>query len=99
MGLAGTFVFSCTDGWFTGRNLLGLTGSGLCFRGLKREAPTACVLGTQSLALMIEEASNLGIDDIQCMVSTMTRKVSESLHHDRPQAIREQAAEAIGGHG
>lgn len=83
----------------TGRALLGLVGGGLFLSGLTRKAPTACILGTAGLALMIEGATNAGMDDIQCMASTVTRKVSESVAHDgRHVGRKNQMAEAAGVH-
>lgn len=66
----------------TGRALLGLIGGGLFLSGLAREAPTACVLGTAGLGLMIEAATNAGIDDIARVPEKVSKIAAESLGHD-----------------
>lgn len=68
-----------------GRALLGLIGGGLFLRGLMREAPAACFLGTAGLALMIEGATNAGIEDIKRVpekVTEMVEMVEENFGHD-----------------
>lgn len=79
-----------------GRAMLGLLGGGLFLRGLTCEAPTACVFGTVGLALMIEGATNAGVEDIQCLTSCMTKKVAENLDHNGRDAGRRQPAEPAG---
>jgi hypothetical protein len=75
-------------GWSpTGRALLTLLGGGLFLRGLMREAPMACVLGTAGLALMIEGISNTGIEDIQRLSSSWMEKAAENVDHS-PQRNR-----------
>jgi hypothetical protein len=66
----------------TGRALLGLIGGGLFLSGLTREAPTACILGTVGLGLMIEAASNAGIDDIAELPTKVKKIVAENFGHD-----------------
>lgn len=65
-----------------GRALLGLIGGGLFLRGLMREAPTACFLGTAGLALMIEAATNAGIEDIKQVPEKISKMTAESFGHD-----------------
>jgi len=82
-----------------GRTLLGLIGGGLFLSGLRREAPTACVLGTVGLGLIIEAATNAGIEDIT-HISSKARKIpEESLGHDGRSAGRRQRMTQMAGDG
>jgi hypothetical protein len=74
----------------TGRALLGLIGGGLFLSGLTREAPTACILGTAGLALMIEGATNAGIEDITHMSSKVAKIAAENFGHDGRNAGRQE---------
>jgi hypothetical protein len=65
----------------TGRALLGVIGGGLFLSGLMRDAPMACVLGTAGLALMIEGATNAGIEDITHLPSKMSNMAAENFDH------------------
>lgn len=80
----------------TGRALLTLLGGGLFLRGLTREAPMACVLGTAGIALMIEGISNAGIEDIRRFSSTWTEKAAENVDHmpQRTKGSKRAMAEA-----
>jgi hypothetical protein len=70
-------------GWSpTGRAILGAIGGGLFLSGLTQSAPTACVLGTAGLALMIEAATNAGIEDISNVSSKVERIARETFGHD-----------------
>jgi hypothetical protein len=70
-------------GWSpTGRAMLGLIGGGLFLRGLMAEAPKACFLGTAGLALMIEGATNAGIEDIKRMPEKVAEITTETFGHD-----------------
>jgi uncharacterized membrane protein len=70
-------------GWSpTGRAMLGAIGGGLFLSGLTRSAPTACILGTAGLALMIEAATNAGIEDISNVSSKVEKMARESFGHD-----------------
>ncbi len=75
-----------------GRTLLTLIGGGLFLRGLTRKAPTACLLGTAGLALMIEGASNAGIEDITQMPSKIAKIAAENLDHPQPKTARKERA-------
>jgi hypothetical protein len=60
------------------RALMGLAGAGLFLYGLTQKAPLACFLGTAGVALTIEGAANLGIEDMKRVpeaVSGMAEKV------------------------
>lgn len=77
----------------TGRAVLGLIGGGLFLSGLMREAPTACVLGTVGLGLMIEGATNAGIEDISQMPAKAAQIAAHNFGHDgRKPKRREPAA-------
>lgn len=80
-----------------GRALLTLIGGGLFLRGLTREAPTACVLGTAGLALMIEGASNAGIEDITQLPSKIEKIAAENLDHDGRAVRRKKRATQTSG--
>ncbi|HEY7326044.1 MAG TPA: YtxH domain-containing protein [Gemmataceae bacterium] len=70
-------------GWSpAGRVMLGAIGGGLFLSGLTRSAPTACILGTAGLALMIEAATNAGIEDISNVSSKVERIARENFGHD-----------------
>lgn len=76
-----------------GRMMLGMIGGGLFLSGLRREAPTACVLGTAGLALMIEGATNAGIEDISQMPAKAAQIAAHNFGHDgRKPKRREPAA-------
>jgi hypothetical protein len=80
-------------GWSpAGRALLGVVGGGLFLTGLTRQAPTACVLGTAGLALMIEGATNAGIEDITQAPSKVARIAAERFGHDGRQTTRRDRA-------
>jgi hypothetical protein len=81
----------------TGRAMLGAIGGGLFLSGLTRKAPTACVLGTAGLGLIIEAATNAGIEDIAQMPSKITKMATEKLGHDgRSTQRRQRASEPAG---
>lgn len=82
-----------------GRALLGLIGGGLFLSGLRRKAPTACILGTAGLALILEGVTNAGIEDI-AHISSQGRKIAEeSIGHDgRSTGRRQQRAEKAAAH-
>lgn len=80
-----------------GRAVLGAIGSALFLSGLTRQAPTACVLGTAGLGLMIEAATNAGIEDISQMSSKVTKMATETLGHDGRQTQRRQRASEPAG--
>jgi hypothetical protein len=65
-----------------GRAMLGMIGGGLFLSGLTRQAPTACILGTAGLALMIEGATNAGMEDIAQVSSKAAKMVTENFAHD-----------------
>ena len=79
-------------GWSpTTRALMAGIGGGLFLFGLTQRAPTACILGTAGLALAAEDATNLGVDDIQQAASCAMHKaqsmagsmgIGSSAHHD-----------------
>src|SRR5579871_979934 len=76
-------------GWSpTGRAMLGAIGGALFLSGLMREAPTACILGTAGLGLMIEAATNAGIEDITQIQSKMANMAREKFGHDGRQTHR-----------
>jgi len=75
-----------------GRVLLGVIGGGLFLSGLTRTAPTACVLGTAGLALMIEGATNAGIEDITHLPSKAAKIAREKFGHDGRKAQRHKSA-------
>lgn len=81
-------------GWSpTGRVLLGVIGGGLFLSGLGRSAPTACIMGTAGLALMIEGATNAGIEDVTQMPSKLANIARHSIGHDgRNPGRRERAS-------
>ena len=80
-----------------GRTLLGVIGGGLFLSGLRRQAPTACVLGTAGLALIIEGVTNAGMEDIAQISSTGRKIVEESFGHDgRSVGRKQQMAEMAG---
>jgi uncharacterized membrane protein len=74
----------------TGRAILGAIGGGLFLSGLTQKAPTACVLGTAGLALMIEAATNAGIEEITHMPSKAKKMAMETFGHDGRKAPRPQ---------
>jgi len=78
----------------TGRALLGMIGGGLLLSGLMKEAPTGCVLGTVGLGLMIEAATNAGIDDITAMPSKVKQMAADCLGQEaeRTQAVAQTAS-------
>lgn len=76
----------------TGRALLAALGGGLFLSGLTRKAPTACILGTAGLALMIEAATNAGIEDITHMPSEVERFATENWGHDGRRAGQSEPA-------
>jgi len=85
-------------GWSpAGRVMLGLIGGGIFLSGLTKEAPTACVLGTLGLGLMIEAATNAGIDDIAEMPTKVRKIAAESFGHDGKATPRPQAAAQMAG--
>jgi len=85
-------------GWSpTGRAMLGLIGGGLFLSGLTKEAPTACVLGTVGLGLMIEAATNAGIDDITEMPTKVKKMAAEKFGHDGKAIRRPQGAAQMAG--
>jgi hypothetical protein len=80
-----------------GRTMLGLIGGGLFLTGLTREAPTACILGTVGLGLMIEAASNAGIDDI-AEIPTKVRKIAaKNFGHDGRETRRQEPTPRMAG--
>jgi hypothetical protein len=80
-------------GWSpTGRAVLGAIGGGLFLSGLTRSAPTACILGTAGLALIVEAATNAGIEDIANVSSKAQRIASEKFGHDGRSARRPERA-------
>ncbi|HZV07362.1 MAG TPA: hypothetical protein VE999_19925 [Gemmataceae bacterium] len=80
-------------GWSpTGRAMLGLIGGGLFLSGLTRSAPTACVLGTAGLALMIEGATNAGIEDIKQVPEKLAKVTTANIGHDGRRTIRKERA-------
>ncbi|HTU19300.1 MAG TPA: hypothetical protein VMG10_14665 [Gemmataceae bacterium] len=84
----------------TGRTLLGLIGGGLFLSGLRREAPTACVLGTAGLALILEGITNASIEDISHISSKAREIAEESFGHDgRSSERKRQATEPAGARG
>lgn len=81
----------------TGRAMLGAIGGALFVSGLMRQAPTACVLGTAGLGLMIEAATNAGIEDISNVPQKMKKMATETLGHDgRQPRRRERMSQRIG---
>jgi|SRR5579884_240693 len=82
----------------TGRAILGAIGGALFLSGLTREAPTACILGTAGLGLMIEAATNAGIEDITQMRSKVANMAKETFGHDgrRQTHRRSRASEPAG---
>lgn len=77
----------------TGRVLLGVIGGGLFLSGLRRSAPTACIMGTAGLALMIEGATNAGIEDVTRMPAKAAKIARDCFAHDgRNTARRERSA-------
>jgi hypothetical protein len=81
----------------TGRAMLGAIGGALFLSGLTREAPTACILGTAGLGLMIEAATNAGIEDITQMRSKMANMAREKFGHDgRQNPRRSRSSEPAG---
>ncbi len=84
----------------TGRAILGAIGGALFLSGLTRQAPTACVLGTAGLGLMIEAATNAGIEDISQMPQKMAKLATETLGHDghdgRQTRRQERASAQVG---
>jgi hypothetical protein len=81
----------------TGRALLGLIGGGLFLSGLMREAPTACVLGTAGLAMIIEAATNAGIDDIAHIPEKVSKIAAEGFGHDGRKAERQVPMSQMAG--
>jgi hypothetical protein len=80
-----------------GRAMLGAFGGALFLSGLTRQAPTACVLGTAGLGLMIEAATNAGIEDISQMPQKMAEMAKEKFGHDgRPTQRRQRTNESAG---
>jgi hypothetical protein len=85
-------------GWSpTGRAMLGAIGGALFLSGLTRQAPTACVLGTAGLGLMIEAATNAGIEDISHISRKTAKMATENLGHDGRQTQRRQRASEPAG--
>ena len=76
----------------TGRAMLGAIGGALFLGGLMRQAPTACILGTVGLGLMVEAATNAGIEDIAHMPSKVTKMAMEKFGHDGQQIQRRDPA-------
>jgi hypothetical protein len=80
-------------GWSpTGRAMLGAIGGGLFLSGLTQKAPMACILGTAGMALMVEAATNAGIQDIRNVSSKVERTVRETFGHDRRKTPRPERA-------
>lgn len=81
----------------TGRVLLALIGGGLFLRGLTREAPMACVLGTAGIALIIEGATNAGIEDIKQVPEKMAEMTKETFAHDGKASRPKKREKMMGG--
>ncbi len=76
-------------GWSpTGRAMLGAIGGALFLSGLTREAPSACILGTAGIGLMIEAATNAGLEDITQIRSKAANMAKETFGHDGRQTKR-----------
>jgi hypothetical protein len=88
-------------GWSpTGRAMLGLIGGGLFLTGLTRSAPTACFLGTAGLALMIEGATNAGIEDVKHVPEKLAKITTANFGHDGRRTGRtERVSEPAGAGG
>jgi hypothetical protein len=85
-------------GWSpTGRAMLGLIGGGLFLSGLTRSAPTACFLGTAGLALIIEGATNAGIEDIRQVPEKLAKITTASVGHDGRATRRKERASKLAG--
>lgn len=80
----------------TGRAMLGAIGGGLFLSGLMRKAPTACILGTAGLGLMIEAATNAGIEDIAHIPSKVKKMATKKLGHDGRQSQHRDRSEPAG---
>ena len=80
----------------TGRALVGAIGGALFLGGMMRKAPTACLLGTAGLGLIMEAATNAGIEDISQMRSKVAEMAKSNFSQDGHTPRRKHSNEPAG---